>query len=165
MAFTWRACRATLLRCGPVSGPKSGESSGIGGQSEVVEPTEPVSPWAILSSCILWNVVLGVHFFVLTYVVPSFEAMFKEVGRPLPVLTQFGLNASLFVRSPIGILAAAAFTIAMTGGILWLPFLKQWKAIVFNLMAFGAFLLLGVAVVALFLPLTGGIIKSVGKPK
>ncbi len=64
-----------------------------------------------------------------------------------------------------GIVATGLFVLAVTGGILWLPWSNRWKAIVFNLMAFAAFLLIPyLVIITLFMPLIGEV-KSVGTPR
>jgi hypothetical protein len=107
-----------------------------------------------------WMALLGIHIFVLTYVIPSFDEMFKDIGKGLPTQTIFILNASRLARSPTGI-ATSALVILASIGMLWLPWPRSRKILIFKLLAFAGFLLIPFIVVALFLPLVGEI-KNVG---
>jgi type IV pilus assembly protein PilC len=64
-----------------------------------------IYPTAVLSVAGL------ILFFILTYVVPSFEAMFKDLGQKLPAPTQFLLSLSTMLRTWWFLVPAVPFTL------------------------------------------------------
>ena len=116
--------------------------------------------WAI--DCSAMIALLMMDLAILVFIVPSFEAMFRDIGHQLPRPTEILISASQSVRSPPGIvLSAVALGLAWIG-LYRQPWSREAADALIACVVLAVFILLGVMIVALFLPLSGGIIKSVG---
>jgi type II secretory pathway component PulF len=67
---------------------------------------------AMLYPCILLVLAVAVLIFLLTFFIPKFQIMFKDMGAALPVPTQIVLGVSHVVRS-YGLLVAAGIVVAV----------------------------------------------------
>jgi hypothetical protein len=115
---------------------------------------------APIVSCAIWLALFGLDFAVLGFVVPSFEAMFKDMGKELPATTQAVLSLSRFVRYPPGTMWAGLVILASIG-ILWAPVKRGIRVTIYSILSAAAVLFLGFIALSIFLPLIGTI-QSVG---
>ena len=112
---------------------------------------EPNRAWPIASIVFLLG--LGaINIFVSLFIVPKFEQIYQDAlpGMPLPGITVFVIAA----RFPLA-LVALMWPIA---GIITFQRRKRAAIWIIKLGHLYFFLLLGVTVIALFMPMTGGII-------
>jgi hypothetical protein len=102
--------------------------------------------------CIVWLLLFTLILVILIFVVPSFEAMFKDMGTGLPASTQTFLEISRFVRHPLGTLAAGLVILASIA-FLWAPVKRGAKVGIYGILIAAAILFCPFVVISLFLPL------------
>lgn len=132
-------------------GSPAGESGPPAGDS-------PRAPLALAFGA--WLCLFGLLQLVFLFVVPSFEAMFRDMGKPLPAITQFFIGFARFVRYPAGS-ALSALVLLASIGLLVIPWPRRLKVVIYCGLSVAAVIFLPFAVTALFLPLVVTI-QSVG---
>lgn len=70
---------------------------------------------SLIYPALLIAVVLAMLTFLLSYVVPQFKALFKDLGAQLPAITEFTISVGDFFRTYFPFIALAIFLLALGG--------------------------------------------------